>query len=49
MLLALCVVMLAANAALTFHVVRMARETRVHSSGKLTDVAGARVVGELRG
>lgn len=45
-LLAFCLAMLAANAALTYSVVRMAHETHLHSSGKLTDTTGSLVVGE---
>jgi nitrate/nitrite transporter NarK len=46
LLLAFCVAMLGANAGLTYHVVKMSQETRLESSGKLTDRSGSRVVGE---
>lgn len=41
-----CLLMLAANAALTFHVVRLAGPTTLGSGGKLTDRTGSLVVGE---
>jgi hypothetical protein len=47
-LLAFCMLMLAANACLTYSVIKMSQDTRVHSDGKLTDRTGSHVVGETR-
>jgi hypothetical protein len=45
-LLAFCMLMLAANACLTYSVIKMSQDTRVHSNGKLTDRTGSHIVGE---
>ena len=44
-LLVFCLLMLAANAALTYTVVRMSQETTVQSSGVMTDKAGNNIIG----
>jgi hypothetical protein len=46
-LLVICLLMLAANAGLTYAVVRMSQETSVQSSGVMTNKDGTAVVGAL--
>ena len=45
-LLVFCLLMLAANAALTYVVVSMSKDTSVQTSGVMTDKSGSTVVGE---
>ena len=45
-LLAFCLLMLAANAALTYTVVKMSQETTLNESGVLVNKGGNQVVGE---